>query len=295
MGYRWRHSMPLGSTTRSYSAVEYPSRQNFFTTENLTHDFKPFSLNATTSYSHIDGDSSSTESRGISAYITTLEQRVLGAGTSALKMTSTFGTNQTDMNETYNGQVLSAKTNTQSVGLRFFTPEQRSRRLSLSDSFSYGYSFDRYQNRATPTTGSTLGLTDRMSGTTTAGLTYNWTYNPLNRALEIENGVLTMRDLPNLHRFGGNFSSASRDNRWDFSALGDITEPTKDLDSSLAFNYRFNTSWRIGLTNTVNRVIGTWYRDYAAVLGIRVGQREADISYSVIDHYIRFNLDSSRF
>ena len=77
--------------------------------------------------------------------------------------------------------------------------------------------------------------------------------------------------------------------------MGDISSPTGDYNASTGLDFHFNQSWRIGLDSLYNRTDGLWFRDFSGLLGVKVGQREAQFSYSLVDHHIRFNLDATRF
>lgn len=295
-GYRWHNTMLLGRDTHTYLDVEYPSRENLFTTANISHDFRGYSANLTNTYSHSIGDSSSTDSKGTTAYVSTTDRKLVGSNASGIRMTTNVTVNDTSVVEHYNGQVLTSNSETDAFGVRMFTPPQNfGRNSSLTDSYDLNGTYDQSQKQTAVTMDASLGFNQKLGPTTNSSLTYNWTHNPLNTSLQIVGGELILMKVPNLNRFGVSLASNTADSKFGTLLTGDIASPTGDYDASTSFNFHFNQSWRVGLSSLYNRTDGVWFRDFAALLGVRVGQREAQFSYSLVDHHIRFNLDATRF
>jgi len=140
-----------------------------------------------------------------------------------------------------------------------------------------------------------IGLNRKLGTTTSGSLTYDWTHNPLNQSLEVTGGSLVLSQIPNLNRFGVSLTSSAIDSKWDTLLCATIATPTNDYNASAGVDFNFNPSWSVGLNSLYNRTAGLGFRDYSGNVGIRIGQRMAQLSYSLVDHHIRFNLDASRF
>ena len=92
-GYRWHNTMLMGKDTHTYLDIEYPNRDNLFTTENISHDFRGFTANLSNSYSDTIGGQASTNSEATSGYLSTTERKLFGSNVSGVRMTTNFSVN----------------------------------------------------------------------------------------------------------------------------------------------------------------------------------------------------------
>lgn len=295
-GYRWHNTMMLGKGTHTYLDLDYPDRQNLFTTASISHDFQGFTANLSNSTSNATGDSTSTKSQNTTEYVSTLEHKLFGSDATGLRMTTNVTATNSSVTEQYYSQTLATHTQTEAVGVRLFTPAvSLGSRTSLTDSYDINETYDNILERAATTMDAGIGLNRKLGTTTSGSLTYDWTHNPLNQSLEVTGGSLVLSQIPNLNRFGVSLTSSAIDSKWDTLLCATIATPTNDYNASAGVDFNFNPSWSVGLNSLYNRTAGLGFRDYSGNVGIRIGQRMAQLSYSLVDHHIRFNLDASRF
>jgi hypothetical protein len=296
-GLRWRHNHLIGHDTRTYLYIDRPNSSSIFSTATVNHQFKGFSANVSNSLSNSTSIfNSSFQERRLTAYVETAQRKLFGSEKTGVRLVTDLTTSTGTRTQKFNGQSVSTRTDTRGADMRFFTPAiQLTKRTTFSDSFNIGASRDDYANRSAVTMNSSLGLQTRVGATSSVNFSYEYRHDPLNQTFRIINNNITLQNLADVHTFGMSLYTAAPDNKWDFSLSSNIAAPTSDLSTFAALNFRVANAWRFGLTNTIGRTGGLFYKDYGLSLGRRIGQREIAVSWGAIDHRVRVNLDSARF
>ncbi|GBC90157.1 hypothetical protein HRbin14_00889 [bacterium HR14] len=258
-GVLWRHSQPLGTRTRMHLWLDSPAHQGLYTSAQVSHQGRGFSLGATVAGSTFwEGSDARSLRTDLFAESTPRKIANLPLRQSLALTFSSATTRTTQIQQRREGFGIRARWN--------LIPQSLDRQTTLTGGFVAGRYLGNLPNAGWSFTG-TLGITRALGRTGALTLTYDYNEDAL--------GV----SLLGRHRLSGSLSW----NPSEHLTLAGYFSRALDTDtfSYLAdASWRISGLWRIGSGITWQAFQGNTFRDHTFTIAYRIGFREVALTWS---------------
>lgn len=299
-GMRWTHSQKFGDNTRGYMYIDSPGHRSLFTSANMRHQIGNLFLNVAGTDSRALVSGPFTESRTFNASIETAQHVLFGTRAMGVNYSESisFITGTRNFRDIL-GNTLRDNYASSSLGLQLGTPViALGTHTNITDSLTVEDTFDRKTHTSGLNLRGNLGLTTHVGKLSAINASYSYTHNPRYAySAQPTNALPGFSSLfaPNRHDFTLGFLTGSADNRFSASINSTFGMPTKDRSINTELRYGLTPDVSLRIDHYYSTFAGFIYRDLDITLARRLGGRQVELSWSTLQHRIRFNFAPAQF